>query len=177
MDKSVSSNKESSVPFIFDENFNFQVNTEYEIIVNRDGEELKRRNLMSYEIDFLAVGEESKSGDAIALRFGDFSNIEGDQKVVVIDGGFSDSGEKLLDSIKKHYGADKIDLVVSTHPDADHIGGLHYILDNAEVKELWMHKPWEHIEGIADKFKDGRVTDASLGERLKESLVVEMHRL
>ena len=55
---------------------------------------------MAYEVDILAVGNESKSGDAIALRFGDFVNNPSDQTIVVIDGGFRDSGKKLVERIK-----------------------------------------------------------------------------
>jgi hypothetical protein len=33
--------------------------------------------------------------------------------------------------------------------------------------ELWMHRPWAHSEMICQYFKDGRLTDASLAERLK----------
>ncbi len=126
---------------------------------------------MGYEIDFVQAGEESKSGDAIALRWGNLhSNDHSNQYIVVIDGGFAGTGEKLADLINKYYGnPSSIDLVVSTHPDADHINGLSYILDEFDVKKLWIHLPWKHNENIADKFKDGRVTDESIGERLKDA--------
>lgn len=118
----------------------------------------------------MAVGNESQSGDAIAVRFGDLHGAREEQTVVIIDGGFTDTGKELADFIEKHYSTSQVDLVISTHPDADHINGLSYIIENLTVGELWIHKPWEHIEGIADKFKDGRVTDNSIGEKLKESL-------
>ena len=50
------------------------------------------------------------------------------------------------------------------------MNGLHVVLDELIVKELWIHKPWEHNRGLARKFVDGRVTDESIGRRLKESL-------
>ena len=43
---------------------------------------------MGYEVDVLGVGGESKSGDAIALRWGNLYGSREEQKVVVIDGGF-----------------------------------------------------------------------------------------
>ena len=46
----------------------------------------------AYQIDFFPVGDGSKSGDAIAMRFGDLSDPTKNQ-VVVIDGGFQSSGE------------------------------------------------------------------------------------
>ena len=124
---------------------------------------------MGYEVDF--VGEEFKNGDAIALRWGDLrSNDKSNSKqfVVVIDGGFQKSGEHLAELIKKYYHTKTIDLVVSTHPDADHIGGLPHIFNKFAVKRLWIHKPWEHNKGIASKFQDGRVTDNSISQRLKD---------
>lgn len=124
---------------------------------------------MGYEIDFVQVGDESKSGDAIALRWGDLLHNNGEQFVVVIDGGYAGSGEKLAELIETYYKTDTIDLVVSTHPDTDHISGLSHILDSFTVKKLWIHQPWAHNEDIAAKFKDGRVTDESIGRRLKES--------
>ena len=63
-----------------------------------------------------------------------------------------------------------IDAVISTHPDQDHINGLDVVLDELSVQQLWIHKPWEHNQGLASKFTDGRVTDSSLSERLRKNL-------
>ena len=125
---------------------------------------------MGYEIDVLGVGKESKSGDAIALRWGNLNGNRSEQKVVLIDGGFRETGEDVVTHIKKYYETTEIDAVVSTHPDQDHVNGLHVVLDHLTVKELWIHKPWEHNQGLAEKFLDGRVTDESIGRRLKENL-------
>ncbi|EJE4689123.1 MBL fold metallo-hydrolase [Vibrio parahaemolyticus] len=125
---------------------------------------------MGYEIDFLGVGEESKSGDAIALRYGNLHGSRAEQTVVVIDGGFQSTGAKLVEHIITHYGTSQVDLVINTHADQDHINGLETVLNELEVKELWIHQPWLHNQGLANKFKDGRVTDSSLGERLKQNL-------
>jgi len=97
---------------------------------------------MQYEVDIMAVGEESKSGDAIALRYGDFMNNPSSQMVVVIDGGFKDSGEELVKRIQNEYGTSYVDVVISTHPDSDHVSGLEVVLDKLAVGELWMHRPW-----------------------------------
>ena len=42
---------------------------------------------MGLEIDFLSVGEGEKSGDAIALRYGNLFGPRSEQTVLVIDGG------------------------------------------------------------------------------------------
>lgn len=98
------------------------------------------------EVDFLPVeatdGPGSKSGDAITFRF---SNAEqGDPFIVVIDGGYSAIGDQLAGHIQKYYGTTHIDLVVSTHPDADHLNGLIRLLEIMQVDELMLHLPWEH---------------------------------
>ena len=127
---------------------------------------------MGYEVDIIGVGKESKSGDAIAIRWGNLSGPRNEQKVVIIDGGFRESGQDVVDHIKKYYDTDSVDAVISTHPDQDHINGLDVVIDQLSVEELWIHKPWEHNQGLASKFTDGRVTDNSLGERLRKNLEV-----
>lgn len=125
---------------------------------------------MGYEIDFLAVGEGSRSGDAIAVRFGNLYGARQEQKVVVVDGGFKESGTKVVEHVQNHFGTDVVDLVVSTHPDDDHSAGLALVLKELRVGQLWMHLPWLHTQDIARMFVDGRVTDASIREHLRKSL-------
>lgn len=119
-----------------------------------------------YEIDFLPVGSGERSGDAICVRYGS----PGNYKVMVYDGGTKESGEALVKHIHQHYGTNHVDYVVCSHPDADHASGLSVVLEDMTVGELWMHRPWEHSEVIRRYFKDGRITDNSLAERLKEKM-------
>lgn len=125
---------------------------------------------MGFEIDFLAVGEEGRSGDAIAFRLGNLFGRRDEQFVVIIDGGFKKSGEKLVDHIRKYYQTGDVDLVILSHPDADHASGLEVVLTELSVKKLWMHQPWNHTQDIANMFKDGRVTDESVRVALRRSL-------
>jgi beta-lactamase superfamily II metal-dependent hydrolase len=122
-----------------------------------------------YEVDFLPVGQ-SKSGDAIALRFGNLTGARSEQRVVVIDGGYTETGKTLVEHIKTYYQTDRVDLVISSHPDFDHSAGLEVVLEQCEVGTLWMHQPWQHTTDIAKAFKDGRITDNSFGESLRKSL-------
>jgi len=126
---------------------------------------------MPYQIDVLAAGSEAKSADAICLRYGTHlgTNYQS-QKVVVIDGGYSYDGENVVSHVRDHYRSDHIDLLISTHPDADHVGGLSHIVTEMSVGELWMHLPWENSDGFAEVYSDGRVTDNSLSERLRTAL-------
>ena len=125
---------------------------------------------MEYEIDFLSVGENSNSGDAIALRYGNFTTNPHDQRVVIIDGGYAGNGDDLVTHVTEYYATTRVDLVVSTHPDQDHIGGLSTVLDELHVNDLWMHRPWEHTDRIRDMFHDGRITDESLSRRFRASM-------
>jgi beta-lactamase superfamily II metal-dependent hydrolase len=122
------------------------------------------------EIDFLAVGENSKSGDAIAYRFGNLTGKRSEQFVMVIDGGTKQAGEDLVHHIEKYYHTDTIDAVLLTHPDGDHASGLTVVLEKLRVNYLLMHLPWKHSIGLNALFRDGRVTPNSLKERLERAL-------
>jgi hypothetical protein len=125
---------------------------------------------MGYEIDFIAVGDKSKSGDAIVLRGGNLHGSRSEQFVMVIDGGTKEAGEDLVRHIRAHYRTGVVDLVVSTHPDGDHASGLTVVLEELDVKRVWMHRPWEHAEDIRHVFQSGRITDRSLRNSLREAL-------
>lgn len=106
-------------------------------------------NQYNYEIDFLPVGD-GKSGDAIALRWWEGNQYKQNQKVMVIDGGTKESGQKLVEHIWDYYETDRVDYVINTHPDQDHASGLTEVLENLEVGELWIHRPWKYIPCIID---------------------------
>jgi len=128
-----------------------------------------QEHIMDYELDFLPVGKD-KPGDAITLRFGNLKGPRSEQTVVVIDGGFADTGKEVVNHLKTYYGTTHVDLVISTHPDQDHIGGLETVLTECTVGKLWMHQPWKHTQDIAKMFVNGRVTDQSVREALRKSL-------
>ena len=125
---------------------------------------------IGYEVDFLPVGEGEKSGDAIALRFGNLLTDPPQQTVFVIDGGFQDSGKALVSHIQKYYKTTHVDVVVSTHPDNDHASGLEVVLNEMKVDYLMMHQPWNHTDDVSRLFEDSRVTDESVKRALRESL-------
>nr|BAL57360.1 metallo-beta-lactamase family protein [uncultured Acetothermia bacterium]BAL58876.1 metallo-beta-lactamase family protein [Candidatus Acetothermum autotrophicum] len=125
---------------------------------------------MGYEVDFLAVGEGERSGDAIALRFGNLAGPRNQQQVWVIDGGTKESGKELVNHIKTYYRTDRVDVVVSTHPDSDHASGLSVVLEEMKVGVLLMHQPWNHAENIRQLFEDERVTPSGIEERVWRAL-------
>jgi hypothetical protein len=95
-----------------------------------------------YEVDFFAVGEGERSGDAIALRY----TIPGRAEPIVgvIDAGFLSNGEELVEHIPKYYGTDRVDFVLSTHPDGDHINGMGEVVRQLDVRCLLIHRPKLH---------------------------------
>ncbi|MFA5962127.1 MAG: ComEC/Rec2 family competence protein [Parcubacteria group bacterium] len=76
------------------------------------------------QVAFLDVGQ----GDAILISQG--------EKQILIDGG--PSGTKLLEKLGEYvpFWDRKIDVVIATHPDADHISGLVDVLKNYSVDQL-----------------------------------------
>jgi len=118
-----------------------------------------------FEIDFRPVDCESaagsvKSGDAIALRF--TSGADGRFKVVVIDGGFLATGEQLVDHVHRYYDSDHVDLVISTHPDADHINGLRPVIEQLSVDELMIHQPRQHAGWRIASYRNIEAVDSLL---------------
>lgn len=101
-----------------------------------------------YEIDFLDV-ETAKSGDAIPLRY----EINGVRSIHVVDGGYQDTGKKIVEHIRQFYdNPTTIDRVIVSHPDGDHAGGLRTVLDEFHVRELWMLRPWLYAGEIIGRF-------------------------
>lgn len=125
---------------------------------------------MGFEIDFLPVGEGARSGDAIALRWGNLFGPRDQQFVMVVDGGNKDSGAALVSHIKGYYDTSVVDLALNTHPDADHASGLSVVLEELTVRKLWLHQPWNRLEHIHDLVQDGRITHDSLQARIEEAL-------
>ena len=118
-----------------------------------------------YEIDFVKAGE-NKSGDAIALRYS--KQGESTMFIHIVDGGYTDDGQKLVDHINHSYdNPERIDNVVLTHPDGDHAAGLETILEAFEVGTLWMNRPWNHVADLLPRFEYD-YTEKGLAQRLKK---------
>jgi beta-lactamase superfamily II metal-dependent hydrolase len=124
---------------------------------------------MSYEIDFLPVGRGEKSGDAIALRFGNLLNPH-EQRVVVIDGGTKESGAALVRHIESFYKTGTVDAVICTHSDADHACGLTEVIENLSVSNLIMHQPWNHVADVDNLLRNAEMSGDSLRRHFKKSL-------
>ena len=131
---------------------------------------------MAHEIDFLAVGDGERSGDAIALRYGDGDTY----RIHVIDGGDQAAGARMVDHIRKYYGNPSyIDAVTCTHGDDDHSSGLREVIKAFGIGSIWMNRPWLYASSIIDDFKDRRMTVDSLVGRLREEypILVEIEEI
>ena len=78
----------------------------------------------SAEVHFVDVGQ------------ADFTLFEGPEANVVID--TADWQDENVVPYLREQGIGEIDLVVVTHPDADHIGQLDKVMKSMEVEEVWM---------------------------------------
>lgn len=137
---------------------------------------------MAYEIDFIGVKAEkcSSDADAICIRWKSGMDWNGDPiyKVGVIDGGYTEHGDAMVNHMNKYYFGDEngykdpedktIDFIIVTHPDQDHTTGLKKIFENYTVKKLYMNRPWLYIDELWEQVSDGRITEESLKKRLRE---------
>ena len=119
---------------------------------------------MKCEIEFLAVGEGTKAGDAIVIRYGDVNAYE----LMLLDGGHAETGENIVAHLKKHFGPNPVlEHVVLTHSDADHASGLRTVLQEIRFNNLWLHVPWLLADEARDLFKDKRWTQDGLRQNIK----------
>lgn len=94
------------------------------------------------EVEFIPIGDKTNTGDAILLHLTEPGTLV--ERVVLVDGGFVETSAQILSHVREYYNTTRIDLMVCTHPDADHINGLFGVLERAEVSELLIHRPSEY---------------------------------
>ena len=75
------------------------------------------------QVHFIDVGQ----GDSVLIDYGNYE--------ILIDGGDNNKGEIVCNYIKPYIDGN-IELVIATHPDADHIGGLDDVLSNYSVTKV-----------------------------------------
>lgn len=76
------------------------------------------------KVHFLDVGQ----GDSIFIQSPNGKNL-------LVDGSTKQAGKDVVDYLRKQ-GVEKLDYVVATHPDADHIGGLISVLNSISIKHF-----------------------------------------
>ncbi len=84
----------------------------------------------SFRVTFLDVGQ----GDAALVE-------TADGLVMLIDGGGAtdayDAGRMVIAPVLWDRGIRRLDVVVATHPQQDHVGGLAFVLSKFDVGQLW----------------------------------------
>ena len=114
----------------------------------------------------------SEAGDDMRVHFldvgqGDSILIESpNDEYMLIDGGDKGSGDEIVAYLQQR-GIDTLDVVVATHPDADHIGGLIDVLENVTI-ERWVdsgkaHTSQTYIEMLS--LIDEKGIDFTVAER------------
>lgn len=109
--------------------------------------------MIDISIDMLSVG----NADAIIVWLKDQQN---NSYVIVIDGGNKKDGEKVISHLEKYILGSKAsgkiapDLLISTHHDKDHIGGLIEVVNHykGNIGEVWVNNPAEHMGNLAYGF-------------------------
>lgn len=112
------------------------------------------------KVSFLDVGQ----GDATLIQ-----TTSG--RVILLDGG---PDEKILKEIRDEIGPQKrkIDLLIISHPHADHIAGLNYVIESYEIGQIMMcsysHTSPDYLELLWKIKKEKiRVTKANAGQRIE----------
>jgi beta-lactamase superfamily II metal-dependent hydrolase len=94
-----------------------------------------------------------KDGDAIIIELQKTDKT----LVMVVDGGepscYKTKMKPKLESVLKSHNKKAPDIVVCTHYDSDHIGGLIPLIKDyiSEIKEVWVHKTPELLNGYIEK--------------------------
>lgn len=90
--------------------------------------------MMPLEVNLLKVGK----ADAIILRCG--------EEVMVIDTGEEDDGNEVVEFLKNQ-GIAKVDALIITHFDQDHVGGADTLIEEMDVEEIYVPAyPGSHTE-------------------------------
>jgi competence protein ComEC len=86
--------------------------------------EIYSEQIPDMQVHFIDVGQ----GDSILIQ----TPLN---RTILIDAGPPEAGEKIVAYLEKLH-IDKIDLLVATHPDIDHIGGILKVMKTIEVEEI-----------------------------------------
>jgi len=85
--------------------------------------EFKNKKQYDFDIYFFNIGK----ADSIIIR--------NKNKYIMIDTGYEENHTEILSYLEKH-NITKIDYLIITHFDKDHVGSASYIIDNIEVSNV-----------------------------------------
>ena len=111
---------------------------------------IKAENLA---VHFIDVGQ----GDAILIQLPT-------QETMLIDAGPNDSGLTVTKYLR-NLEIEKIDYLLGTHPHADHIGGLDYIINNFKIDKIYM----PNVSHTTNTFRDVLLAVKNKNKKIKGS--------
>ena len=91
---------------------------------------------------------------------------------MLIDAGNNEDGPKLVKYIKEDLGITEFDYLIGTHPHEDHIGGLDDIINNFDIKKIYLPDittTTKTFEDVLDAIssKELTITIPKIGEKFK----------
>jgi beta-lactamase superfamily II metal-dependent hydrolase len=114
-----------------------------------------------YEIDMFDVA----LGDHIVVTL---TEPSGEKISVIIDGGTKKAAEETLDRLKEYHGSNTC-VVISTHPDNDHIGGLPTVIDEMKPVEVYVNNPLNFIDKVS-LYRNAASLQEAERDRLKSAV-------
>lgn len=115
------------------------------------------------KIEFINVG----AGDAIYIETPSGADI-------LIDAGTTGNGKKVVDCLLKQEKNMDLEYVISTHPDADHVGGLQEVFKKMKVEKFYYPKDTSYttktakaVLNLAKKEKGCKIYDSKTGTKIK----------
>lgn len=91
-------------------------------------------------------------------------------KSMLIDAGNNNQGDTVL-SYLRSVGVKQIDVLIGTHPDADHVGGMDIIIDNFPIRNFYMPMKYHQTKTFDDVLRAAKknhlpVQEAARGQKL-----------
>ncbi|MFQ5969168.1 MAG: ComEC/Rec2 family competence protein [Nitrososphaerales archaeon] len=106
------------------------------------------------EVHFIDVD----TGDAILIKV----LVEGQNRWLLIDGGFDDYGKNRIVPYLKQKGVKELEYVIATHYEGDHIGGLDEVFSEVNVKHLYARQGLPLMEINSHDYKIFKTYKASI---------------
>lgn len=127
--------------------------------INNESNTKTKKPEGSIEIHYIDVGQ------------GDATLIKCDGQTMLIDAGENDKGSQVWSYLKSQ-NVSKLDYVIGTHPDSDHIGGMDVIIYKFQCDNVFMssfEKDTRTYEDVllAAKSKNYKITNPKIGDTYK----------
>ena len=157
------SEEETSVIELLEETIESTEETTEAVITETESEEVSTEEpteaVSDMEVHFIDVGQ------------GDATLVKADDKYMLIDAGDNSKGTAVQNYLKKQ-GVKKLDYLILTHTDADHIGGADVIITKFDIDTLFIgdfkkeNKTYEELANAID-YKSLKYSTPAVGNEYK----------